>query len=133
MPLPQVLTYAIMEEFAIVTPILTFVFGVVEIARLRLGYSGNLRERVPELSAFLLLTCFPSIPFVGFLTFGQVPMLPREPIIGVPLLLILIAEVVFAYRGVRMLIKKQTAQFFRLCQEAPAAGVTERAPDKIVT
>mmetsp|Transcript_30806 Transcript_30806/g.95311 ORF Transcript_30806/g.95311 Transcript_30806/m.95311 type:complete len:112 (+) Transcript_30806:104-439(+) len=45
-----------------------------EIARVALGYAGNLAERVPMISAFLLLTIFPQLVAVVFLTFIQDPV-----------------------------------------------------------
>lgn len=115
-PPPQTQTYQVDEEFRIVSPILLGVFTLVELGRIRLGFVGNLRERVrlgacpaaasalalrrlttccsqiPELSAFLLLTCFPTLGLIVFLTFIQMPMLPYEPIIGFPLLLMLVSR-----------------------------------------
>mmetsp|Transcript_26304 Transcript_26304/g.91497 ORF Transcript_26304/g.91497 Transcript_26304/m.91497 type:complete len:176 (-) Transcript_26304:83-610(-) len=123
-------TYDVDEEFVIVAPILGGLFTLIEAGRIRLGYVGNLKEKIPELSAFLLLTCFPTIGLIVFLTFIQMPMLPPEPIIGFPLLLIMVLEIIFSYQGVRLLIKKQTAAFFRLCQDNPkAAGGAAAAAD----
>jgi hypothetical protein len=100
-----------------VTPILFAMWGAIELFRLRLGASGNLRERVPELAAFLLLTAFPALPLVGFLCFGALQRLPMETALGMPMVVFLVLEIVVALRTVRAFIAQQTAQFFRLCQE----------------
>ena len=46
-----------------------------ELARVALGYVGNIKERVPMISAFLLLTIFPQLVAVLFFTFLQDPVL----------------------------------------------------------
>ena len=45
-----------------------------EIVRVVLGYVGNVNERVPMISAFLLLTIFPQFVAVLFFTFLQDPV-----------------------------------------------------------
>lgn len=46
--------------------------------------------QVPELSAFLLLSIFPQIGLVGFLSFGQSIALPLELLSGIPVMLVLV-------------------------------------------
>ena len=46
----------------------------IEIVRIGLGYIGNLLEKVPMISAFLLLTIFPQLVAILFLTFLQDPV-----------------------------------------------------------
>lgn len=52
-------------------PVAVTAWCVCEPPRLILGYVGNLRERVPELSAFWLLTLVPQLPVVIYLTCFQ--------------------------------------------------------------
>lgn len=99
-----------------VVPIFTGVWLLVEGVRLYLGHSGNLRERVPELAAFLLLTLFPQVIVVIFLSFVALNRLPIDLIIGIPQIVLLLLEVRESYRTVRRLMQKQTAEFFRACQ-----------------
>ncbi len=102
---------------AILVPLLTALWVLVEPARLWLGYSGNLRERVPELAAFLLLTVVPQFLVLIFLGFVPSRRFPIETIIVVPQLIFLILEFVTAYYTVRQFMARQTAAFFRSVQE----------------
>lgn len=72
-----------------ILPVAVVVWCLVEIARLRLGYFGNLREKVPELSAFFLLTAFPSLACVAYLTAVQRVLrndLPLDVAVGIPMI-----------------------------------------------
>jgi len=105
-----------------VVPIFSVVWVLAEAIRLMLGLSGNIRERVPELAAFLLLTVFPQIPVVAFLSLGALNRTPIDYIIGIPQLAMLFLEAIFAYFTVRRFMRKQTAEFFRACQTDPQGG-----------
>jgi hypothetical protein len=111
-----------------VVPIFSVVWVLAELIRLLLGFMGNLRERVPELAAFLLLTVFPQIPVVIFLSLGALNRAPIDLVAGVPQLIMLLVEAVLAYYTVRKFMRKQTAEFFRACQtdsEARFSGGSE--------
>ena len=69
------------------------------------------------LSAFLLLTIFPQLVAVTFFTFLQDPVFPFDKSGGSLMLLFLVSELFVGKRSVDKLIQRQTAQFFRLCQE----------------
>jgi hypothetical protein len=73
--------------------------------------------QVPELSAFLLITVFPSIPLLVFLTFVAFDALPADKVSGWPLVVFTFLEVWYAYVAVRRFIRSQTALFYRLVQE----------------
>ena len=47
------------------------IFTLFEGARLYFGYTGNAEENVPQLSAFVIGTCFPQLPLLVYLGFGQ--------------------------------------------------------------
>lgn len=101
----------------IVQPSLFSVWALAEIARLRVGYSGNVKQRIPELSAFLMLTIFPTFPFMGVLTFLRIGWsLPIDRIPGWFQIGFYILEIIEATIAVRRLIRAQTAQFFRQVQ-----------------
>ncbi|XP_018564392.1 transmembrane protein 17-like [Anoplophora glabripennis] len=57
--------YSELNKFIIVT-IVTTIF-LVEILRLFLGYEGNLRDRIPELAGFWMLSLLLQFPLQGFL------------------------------------------------------------------
>jgi transmembrane protein 17 len=67
----------------IIPPVLTAIWFLIEVTRLRLGYSGNLTEKVPELSAFWLLTILPQLPVVVFLCFVQPGAVPLDVASGI--------------------------------------------------
>lgn len=98
---------------------------VTECFRLYFGYSGNLLERVPHMSSFLLLTCFPQLPFVFFLTVVTEHRYPFEIAAGSILLVILIVEAVLGYYANKRLTTKQTASFMRMCQEDEVPDVLQ--------
>lgn len=89
----------------------------IEIVRIGLGYIGNLLEKVPMISAFLLLTIFPQLVAILFLTFLQDPVFPFDTAAGSMMMLFLLSELYVGRLTFRTLIERQTAQFFRLCQE----------------
>jgi len=101
---------------------LTFVYLIPtttagEVARLYFAHTGNLKERVPQMSAFLLITIFPQFPCVIFFAFYQEFLLPFDKSIGFLMFFMLWIELVFGVVALQGLIRRQTAQFFRLCQE----------------
>jgi len=53
-------------------------WSCTEFTRIALGYVGNVSERVPMMSAFLLLTIFPQFVAVFFLTARQDPVEPES-------------------------------------------------------
>lgn len=111
----------------IVQPAIFSVWVLVEISRLRLGYSGNLDERIPELSAFLMLTIFPALPFVAVLTFlDEGWKLPIDEVPGWFQLAFYIAEVLMAPSVVRGLMRAQTAQYFRQVEMQNQANTLHR-------
>jgi hypothetical protein len=94
---------------SLIVPIFLAVFAVAEPLRLYLGFSGNLHEKVAMLcdrvggcearvqqravvpctqvsnmSAFLLLTAFPTVPVAAFLSFLQRQRMPIEIYLGIP-------------------------------------------------
>ncbi|KAJ1454033.1 hypothetical protein M885DRAFT_618524 [Pelagophyceae sp. CCMP2097] len=98
-------------------------WSFTEVVRVGLGYVGNLTERVPMISAFLLLTIFPQFVAVMFFTFLSVPIFPFDTAAGGIMIIMLLVELVIGRITLNLLIKRQTAQFFRLCQEEAALSV----------
>ena len=93
------------------------IWGVAEAARIYCGFVGNLSERVPEMSAFLLISFFPQVPTLLFLTFLQEHTFPVDHVLGLIALGLIFVEVIVGVATFRRLILRQTAQFYRLCQE----------------
>jgi transmembrane protein 17 len=88
-----------------------------ELTRFWFAYEGNLKERVPQMSAFLLITSFPQIPVAIYLSFFQEFLFPFDKSAGVLMIVVLVLEMIMGYRALLSLIRRQTAQFYRLCQE----------------
>ena len=55
--------------------------------------SGNLREKVPEMLTYLLISFFPQLPLVFYMSFFQEISFPIDPIIGVIMLVLLVRSV----------------------------------------
>jgi len=85
--------------------------------RIFYGMSGNLKERVPELSTYILMTIFPQMPFIIYLAYVQPVLFPVDPILGSFMLVFLVVQVIFGLQTVRVLIRSQTARFLRVCEE----------------
>lgn len=93
------------------------IWAGIEPARLYYGISGNLRERVPELSTYLLISLFPQLPFVLYLAYVQPVQFPSDPILGSFMLVFLLLELMTGVYAVQVQITSQTAQFMRLCED----------------
>ncbi len=91
------------------------VWVVFETVRLYYGISGNMTENVPELSAYLLITVFPQIPFALYFAYIQPVLFPADPVLGTLMLLLLLFQIYWGFITTRRLIRNQTAQFMRLC------------------
>ncbi len=96
--------------------VITF-WTFLEPFRLYYGYKGNMKEKVPELATYLLITLFPQIPFVLYLSYVQPVKFPVDPILGSFMLLFLVIEFILGLNSVHEHIRSQTAQFMRLCEE----------------
>eukprot|EP00731_Ephydatia_muelleri_P023399 Em0015g982a len=98
----------------------------VEILRLYLGYEGNLREKVPELAGFWLLTLLQT-PLVLFVMANtNTIILPLDAAINVPLLAFLLAQLCLGFRALQLMIGAQAVKFY-LSQFAPQDGVEMRS------
>ena len=91
------------------------IFFLVEPARLYFGFSGNLREKVPDLATYLLMSIFPQFPIVTYLAYLQRVKFPVDRIVGSFLLIFMIFQVAYGVTTMRLFIRTQTAQFMRVC------------------
>lgn len=88
-----------------------------EAFRLYFGFVGNLKERVPHVAAFLIITAFPQLPCMIFLTFFQDFVLPFDLVGGVLIFVAQVLQLWLGYRALQGLINAQTSQFFRVAQQ----------------
>ncbi|KAJ8380145.1 hypothetical protein SKAU_G00009230 [Synaphobranchus kaupii] len=80
--------------------------------RLYLGYVGNLKEKVPELAGFWLLTFLFQLPILlFFLTDEGIVILPLERAVHSVYLLFVLSEVLAAFLALRAMSRKLTLQF----------------------
>uniref|UniRef100_UPI003AAB4F08 transmembrane protein 17A n=1 Tax=Centroberyx gerrardi TaxID=166262 RepID=UPI003AAB4F08 len=85
---------------------------VIEVARLYLGYIGNLKEKVPELAAFWLLSFMFQLPvLLFFLTDEGIIILPLERAVHSLNLLFLLAQILAAFLALRAMTRKLTLLF----------------------
>ena len=113
----------------VILMVFAFVFkAVIELVRLYLGYAGNLAERMPELTAFCLLTIIFQIPLSVFLL-----IYPLVAVTGVKLALVaaveiiyvvfLIFEAIFGISAVRIMVSAQSSRFhYRQFEEILSAN-----------
>lgn len=93
------------------------VWVIAELHRFYFGYKGNIKEMVPHMCAFLLTTVFPQTFCLVFLTFFQEHIFPADSIMGSMSIGFLASEIAIGYYGIKAIINKRTAQFFRVAQE----------------
>ncbi|KAF3695464.1 Transmembrane protein 17A [Channa argus] len=85
---------------------------VIEAVRLYLGYVGNLKEKLPELAAFWLLSFMFQLPvLLFFLTDEGIIILPLERAIHSLYLLFLLAQILASFLALRTMTRKHTLLF----------------------
>ncbi|KAI3372596.1 hypothetical protein L3Q82_023067 [Scortum barcoo] len=85
---------------------------VIEVVRLYLGYIGNLREKVPELAAFWLLSFMFQLPvLLFFLTDEGIIILPLERAVHSLYLAFLLAQILASFLALRTMTRKLTLLF----------------------
>lgn len=90
------------------------IWAFLEPLRLYYGFSGNLKENVPSLATYLLVTLFPQMPFILYLAYIQPVLFPIDPIIGSLMVVFLVVQFVLGFAATRKIIRSQTVQFMRL-------------------
>ncbi|XP_040010565.1 transmembrane protein 17A [Xiphias gladius] len=91
----------------------TILLTVIEVVRLYLGYTGNLKERVPELAAFWVLSFMFQLPvLLFFLTDEGIIILPLERAVHSVYLLFLLAQILASFLALRTMTRKLTLLFY---------------------
>ncbi|XP_068166348.1 transmembrane protein 17A [Antennarius striatus] len=86
---------------------------VIEVARLYLGYIGNLKEKVPELAAFWILSFMFQLPvLLFFLTDEEIIILPLERAVHFLYLLFLLTQILASFQALRTMTRKLTLLFY---------------------
>mmetsp|Transcript_27223 Transcript_27223/g.56719 ORF Transcript_27223/g.56719 Transcript_27223/m.56719 type:complete len:156 (-) Transcript_27223:37-504(-) len=86
---------------------------VAEIPRLYVGQRGVLKDKLPEMAAFLLLSFFPQVFTILYLGFLQEIIFPFDTVLGVTMLLVVVLELILAWRFLSSIITRQSATFYR--------------------
>lgn len=87
-------------------------FSVVEIIRLIVAYSGNLREKMPELAGSWMLTLIIQTPIILFMLFyEQLTITPPERAVNAIMAVLIIIEDVMMYFAVQVMNTYQLAKF----------------------
>ncbi|XP_044754794.1 transmembrane protein 17-like isoform X2 [Coccinella septempunctata] len=101
-----------LHKFVIITIISIAI--VVEILRLYLGYEGNLRDKVPELAGFWMLSILLQFPVQGILLFTpQLSFDVLEIISQSVMFSMLITEIISGYIALKFTAAQQ-AIYFRI-------------------
>ena len=97
-------------KFVLVTVLVAVI--IIEVVRLYLGYLGNLKERVPELAGFWLLTILLQLPLQAFLFFNtDLILVPVEQAAGSVMLVLVVAQLVAGLLALREITRQQAARF----------------------
>eukprot|EP00002_Diphylleia_rotans_P031985 TRINITY_DN6673_c0_g1_i4.p1 TRINITY_DN6673_c0_g1~~TRINITY_DN6673_c0_g1_i4.p1 ORF type:complete len:181 (+),score=36.77 TRINITY_DN6673_c0_g1_i4:59-601(+) len=87
------------------------IWCIFEPLRLYSGYVGNLKEKVPHLVVFFILTLFPVFETIVYFVSIQRRLLPFDVAINSIYLCFLIPEIFFGFQVIHRLIKAQSARF----------------------
>lgn len=98
------------QRFFIVFIIIFIASIIIELARVLIGWSGNLSEKVPKTFAFLLFTLF-QIALHFYLTIMQPVSIPINIIFGVTQLLLLLLELIFGLMALKRFVHVSGARF----------------------
>jgi transmembrane protein 17 len=86
---------------------------MAEIPRLYIGMKGVLRDKLPEVAAFFLLSFFPQVWIALYLSFLQEIILPVDTVLGMVMIIFIVAESALAWRFLRSIITRQSAPYNR--------------------
>jgi hypothetical protein len=94
-------------------------YTVGDVMRLPFALWGNQKEQVPALAASLLMSLFPTVPALLYLTFFQEKVFPFELIGGCVQFCFIIMEFPLLWSALRKNANVQLARFVRLTLEDP--------------
>ncbi|XP_023027213.2 transmembrane protein 17 isoform X1 [Leptinotarsa decemlineata] len=100
-------SYEELNKYVTVTIIATIFF--VEILRLFLGYEGNLKDKIPELAGFWMLSLLLQLPMQGYLLFNpHSRMYILEIVVQSIMFILLIIQLVAGYWAMKYTAVQQT-------------------------
>uniref|UniRef100_A0A8C1R0U3 Zgc:112294 n=1 Tax=Cyprinus carpio TaxID=7962 RepID=A0A8C1R0U3_CYPCA len=97
--------------------------SIFEVLRVYLGYVGNLKEKVPELAGFWLISFLFQLPIIlFFITDEDTIILPLERAVHSLYLTFLLGELLASFLALRVMTRKLTQQF-HMRQFGPVQGL----------
>ncbi|XP_016107426.1 transmembrane protein 17A isoform X1 [Sinocyclocheilus grahami] len=97
--------------------------SIFEVLRVYLGYVGNLKEKVPELAGFWLISFLFQLPIIlFFITDEDTIILPLERAVHSLYLAFLLGELLASFLALRVMTRKLTQQF-HMRQFGPVQGL----------
>ncbi|CAH3191758.1 unnamed protein product [Porites evermanni] len=98
--------------YKFITIVIYITMAVLEIARLYLGYAGNLQEKVPELAGFWIITLVLQLPLTLMLLLNEsMLIMPMERAVNIIMTLFVLFETIQGYRVLRIMIGHQISKF----------------------
>ncbi|CAH3110540.1 transmembrane protein 17 [Pocillopora verrucosa] len=98
--------------YKFITIVIYVAMALVEIARLYLGYAGNLQEKVPELAGFWILTLVLQLPLTLMLLLNEsMLIMPMERAVNIIMAVFVLFETVQGYRVIKTMIDHQVSKF----------------------
>jgi len=89
-----------------------FLWLLAEPVRLWTGYSGNLKENVPILLVFWLLTFFVSTPVSFYFSFAQMDITPYDKGINIVVLVFLVLELFGGIYAAVKILRSQSRKYY---------------------
>jgi len=86
---------------------------IAEIPRLYVGMKGVLRDKLPEMAAFVLLSFFPQVWITLYIGFLQEIILPFDTVLGMMMFVFIVTESALAWRFLRSIITRQSTLYYR--------------------
>ncbi|XP_028137315.1 transmembrane protein 17-like [Diabrotica virgifera virgifera] len=91
--------------------VVSTIFGV-ELLRIYLGYEGNLKDKIPELAGFWMLSILLQLPLQGFLLFNPYfRMYVLEIIVQAVMFILLCIQLISGYCAIKFTASEQTAVY----------------------
>jgi len=94
-----------------ITPVFLGLWFIAEPIRIYMGFRGNLRERVPALVTFVMLSLFPQCIVVLYLLGLDSPTTQTEQLWAILQFIFLVVEITLAVRSLRKFIPIKSAHF----------------------
>ncbi|XP_026168195.1 transmembrane protein 17B [Mastacembelus armatus] len=97
-------------KFILVTVLI--LMTLIEAIRLYLGYAGNLKEKVPELAGFWLLSILLQFPLILFQLFNEAILIqPLERGVHIVFSIFILTQALFGFVALRDVVRHTESQF----------------------